>query len=100
MDSSIKEKIEKGLFIELERLLPKTRTQLMSDKQRMQFVNRNGATFWIPADRENKIGGIRKWDQAFRIYAAIYCKANPARSAKFWQYIHVINTAARERSLL
>ena len=66
----------------------------MSDEQCMHFVHKDGTSYWVAADRENKIGGIRHWDQAFRIYAAIFCKANPTRSAEIWQYIHVINTAA------
>ena len=94
IDSNLKSKIEKGEFVDLERLLPKTRAQIVSEDQKMQFVNRDGASFWIPADRESKINGIRKWDQAFRIYAAIYSKHNPNRAAEIWQYIHVINTAA------
>ena len=28
------------------------------------------------------------------MYAAIYSKANPTRSAEIWQYLHIINTAA------
>ena len=46
------------------------------------------------SDREGKISGLRKWEQAFRVYAAIYSKANPCRAAEIWQYLHVINTAA------
>ena len=38
-----------------------------------------------------KLGGGK---QAFRVYAAIYCAANPTRSGEIWQYIYTINTAA------
>ena len=38
--------------------------------------------------------GIRKWDQAFRVYAAIFCNANLGRAGEIWQYIHIINSAA------
>ena len=52
-------------------------------------------TFLAPAkDRDSQINGIRRWEQAFRIYAAIYCSANPTRSGEIWQYIHTINSAA------
>ena len=98
IDPSLKVKIEAGAYVDLEKLLLKTQSKLMSDEQRMQFVNKDGASYWVPADRDNKITGIRKWDQAFRIYAAIYCKANPARSSEIWQYIYVINTAATSYS--
>ena len=90
---SLCEKIENGQFVKLDRLLPKTRSQIMNDEQQMQFVNCNGVTFWIPADNNNKVTGIKKWDQAFCIYAAIYCRANPSRSAEIWQYIHIIHMA-------
>ena len=94
IDQNLKLKIESGQFVDLERLLPKSRLQVVNEEQRMHFVNHDGATFWVPAERDNKINGIQRWDQVFRIYAAIYSKANPARSAEIWQYIHVINTAA------
>ena len=52
-------------------------------------------TFLAPAqDRDQKITNIRRWEQAFRVYAAIYCGANPSRAAEIWQYIYVINSAA------
>ena len=94
VDQAVKQKIELGQFVDLDCLLPRTKMQIMNDEQRMHFVNMDGATYWVPVDRENKITGIRWWDQAFRVYAAIYCKANPARSGEIWQYIYIINSAA------
>ena len=47
-----------------------------------------------PADRDKKISGVHKWEQAFRVYAAIYSQANPLRSAEIWQYVYIINKAA------
>ena len=94
VDLPLRQKIEQGEFVELEKLLPRTHAQVVSDDQKMHFVNWDGASFWVPAERESRITGIRKWDQAFRIYAAIYSKHNPNRSAEIWQYIHVINMAA------
>ena len=40
-----------------------------------------------------KINSVRKWEQAFRIYAAIYMRANPERASEVWQYVYVINMA-------
>ena len=37
---------------------------------------------------------MRKWEQAFRIYAVIYTEHNPLRATEIWQYMHVINVAA------
>ena len=96
VDNSLRAKIERGEFIELEKLLPKGKnfSQRFSEDTRMQLVNREGYSYWIPAEKE-KINSVHKWEQAFRIYAAIYSKANPSRAYEIWQYIHVITTAAQ-----
>ena len=96
IEPALRQKIEKGEFVDLEKLLPKDRfPHKMSDERQMEMVNRDGMTFFVPAgEKDNRINGIRKWEQAFRVYAAIYCKENPTQSAEIWQYIYVINTAA------
>ena len=93
IDPNLKTKIEKGEFVELDKLLPRDRSD-SHDDGRVDLVHRDGQTFFRAHQRDNKIGGIRKWEQAFRIYAAIYSSANPHRSAEIWQYVYVINTAA------
>ena len=61
----------------------------------MEWIQKDGDTFLAPAtDKSNKISGFRCWEQAFRMYATIYCGANPHCSKEIWQYISVINTAA------
>ena len=92
IEQSLKEKIERGEFVDLERLLAKPNQQ--GGSQRLELFNKDDNTYFAPAERSNKINGIKCWDKAFRVYAAIYCRANPQRSAEIWQYIHVINTAA------
>ena len=88
-------KIEKGEFIELEKLLPKPGGYKNGEDHRLEWVQRDGGTFLVPAvARDNKITSIHRWEQAFRAYATIYCGANPHRSKEIWQYISVINTAA------
>ena len=96
IDPNLIHKIEKGEFIELEKLLPKDRigSGKGNDENRLEWVQRDGNTFLVSAGRDTKITGIRRWEQAFRAYATIYCAANPHRSKKIWQYIAVINTAA------
>ena len=91
----LKAKIERGEYVDLEKLLPKQRGR-NSDETRLEWVHREGDTFLVPAsgEKENKINGIRRWDQAFRVYATIYCGAHPHRSQEIWQYVSVINTAA------
>ena len=95
VDQLLKNKIERGDFVELDRLLPKPRNSLnMELEQRMNLIQRDGHAYFVPSPGANRIGSVRKWEQAFRIYAAIYSQANPTRAAEIWQYVHVINVAA------
>ena len=96
IEPSLRAKIERGEYVDLEKLLPNKTRSKYSEDTRLEWLHRDGGTFLVPAtsDRENKINGIRHWDQAFRVYATIYCGANPHRSRKIWQYVSVINTAA------
>ena len=98
IDDNLRSKISKGKFVDLERLLPKDRIGVGSlatnpSENRVELVTREGHTFFKPV-KESQINGLRKWEQAFRIYAAIYTNANPERSGEIWQYIHTINVAA------
>ena len=93
IDPNLIHKIEKGEFIELEKLLPKDKMS-KNAKDRLEWVQCDGGTYLVPAQRDVKIGSFRKWEQAFKAYATIYCGANPHRSKEIWQYITVINTAA------
>ena len=52
-------------------------------------------TFLAPvSDHEQKVNGIKKWDHAFRVYAAIFCGANLLTAKEIWQYIYIIHSAA------
>ena len=102
IDAKIRQKIEQGGFIDLDLLLPKEKNGSFDrfgseDKVSgtpMQWVQNEQGTFLMPARKQSKINGFRRWEQAFRIYATLYCSANPNRSREIWQYISVINTAA------
>ena len=95
IDDGMVKKIEAGNYVDLEKLLPKEKSHKLSDETRLEWVHREGGTFLVPAGgKENRITGIRKWEQAFRAYATIYCGAHPNRAKEIWQYISVINTAA------
>ena len=62
-------------------------------------MSKDGMTYFTPAqDCSTKITGIRKWEQAFRVYAAIYSKANPSRASEIWEYVYIINLAASSYS--
>ena len=78
-------------------MLPKLRGTYLPNgtgDNKLDLVFRDGHSFFVPAATESKINGVRKWEQAFRVYAAIYSKANPGRAAEIWQYVHIINVAA------
>ena len=98
VDPAMKDKFAKGEFVDLERLLPKTRYQVMTGgvDNDIEVIRKNGSTYILPegGQRDNKITNVRRWEQAFRVYSAIYSQANPDRAAEIWQYVHVINTAA------
>ena len=96
-------KIEKGEFVELERLLPcDNRSSSANDeinKHLFQLISQGTNSYLEPPmSKVGKINSIRKWDQAFRVYAAIYTHANPERSSEIWQYVYVIHTAAASNS--
>ena len=97
IDKSLRAKIEKGEFVELEKLLPREKSiggAPLADN-RMEWIYEEGQTFLAPvSNRQSKITNIRKWEQAFRVYAAIYSGANPSRAQEIWQYVYVINLAA------
>ena len=67
VDETLKAKIEKGTFVDLQKLLPKNRFQMLNEEQKMQFVNKNDVPYWVAADNDQlRITGVRKWEQAFR----------------------------------
>ena len=97
VDQSLVNKIEKGEFVDLERLLPKERftNRPANNEQRMEWVRSEEGTFLVPTqDKSTKINSFKRWEQAFRIYATIYCGANPSRAKEIWQYVSVISTAS------
>ena len=97
IEPNLREKIERGDYIELERLLPMEGNKVGSGEEErpIRLFERNGETYVAPSSKVNsKIASVHKWDQAFRIYAAIYSKAQPARAVEISQYVHMIHTAA------
>ena len=99
IEPSLQLKIERGEFIELERLLPRDRfgSRTGSDdlnKQLFQLITQGTNNYLEPpVPKMGKINSVRKWDQAFRVFAAIYTQANPSRASEIWQYVYVIHTA-------
>ena len=97
VDDSMKQKISRGEFIDLERLLPKDKVagRVTADDSIFKFGVKEGHPFVTPASEPTmKISNVKRWEQAFRVYAAIYTEANPSRASEVWQYVYVIHTAA------
>ena len=94
VDPQLKVKIIEGQYIDLARLIPKDRI-IKEEEQKMQMVMKNGNTYFVPANENgNSITGLNRWDQAFRIYAEIYCTKHACRATELLQYSHVIHLAA------
>ena len=99
IEPHIRAKIKLGQFVELEKLLQKPEALMYKRQDRYQMTFIDGEQVWTQAiDKSTKIDGIRKWEKAFRVYAAIYCEANPHRSVELLQYIESINDAAKKFS--
>ena len=95
VDQNIKSKIQRGEFVDLERLLPRNRNNSNYKDNKMDLIFKDGRSYFVPAgSNDSKILGVRRWEQAFRVYAAIYSEANPGRAAEIWQYVHIINMAS------
>ena len=100
IDPGIVEKIEKGLYVDLEKLLRKDKGFLASlgeDEEKLELKKRteDGVMYCVTKSVTEKINSVQRWDKAFRIYASIYTRAQPHRSAEIWQYIDSIHRAAR-----
>ena len=94
--SELEAKCAVGKHVELDKLLAKARLDRggSDNHQKLDILHKEGQSFLVTNnEREIKVNGIKRWNQAFRIYAAIYSKKNPHRAAEIWQYVHVINTA-------
>ena len=96
IDPLLRAKIEHGEFIELDKLLPKPKSAgglVMNGTSRLELLMKDGQPYF-GTPQSDRINGVCKWDQAFRIYATIYTQANPSRASEIWQYVDIIHTAA------
>ena len=91
LDDNMIKKIQEGLYVDFGKLLPRDKIVVEEDT-RLEMVVRNGRTFWSPVSNSVSINSFSRWEQAFRVFANIYTKANPARAAELIEYNHVIHT--------
>ena len=95
VDEVTKRKIASGEYVDLAKLLPHDKVLTQQD-HRMEMINKNGHTYWIPAS-EKEVGSITsygKWDQAFRVFSMIYVETHPAKAKELMQYNHMIYSAS------
>ena len=97
LDEHLTEKIIRGEYIDLAKLLPRDRlSTTQSEGQRLQLVIKGGQSFWVPMNDNLSINNFQKWEQAFRIFSDVYSRAHPHRSPELLQYCHVINMIASQ----
>ena len=96
VDSSNEVKIAKGGFVEMTKIAPPKFLKLEDGERKIELCSKEGKSFWLPfSDKEpSKIVNFRQWEQAFKVYAAIYTRYNPHRGAEIYQYVHSIGLAA------
>ena len=97
IDQGLRDKIKKGEFVDLEKLLIKHQGNRQKSSGKIEIVNREGSNKFdlIQNEQEGKITNVNKWEQAFRLYATVYTKEHPHRSAEILQYMDTIHRAAR-----
>ena len=97
VEDSLRNKIEKGEYVDFSKLLPRDRTAFEEDT-RMELINKDGHTYFVPARNggtsEITISNFSRWEQAFRVYSNIYTRKFPHRSSQLIQYNHIIYTAS------
>ena len=100
MDSHVEEAVCKRIlnnkYVDLAKLLTRDRIDRVED-QRMELINRNGMSYWVPVGDRDTTGSITsfaKWEVAFRVFLNIYTAQYPFKSSELLQYCHVIYTAS------
>ena len=94
IDPSLNRKIKNGEFVDLDKLLPKDnnaqgRFTTTSNETRLEWVQSEGSIYLVPAKQSSRINCFRRWEQAFRMYATVYCTKHPNRAREIWQYIYL-----------
>ena len=97
IDPAVQRKVENGEYVDLDKLLPKDNNPLSKvtgcSETKLEWVQSEGSTYLVPAKTSSRINCFHRWEQAFRVYAMLYCTKNPSRAREIWQYVSVINTA-------
>lgn len=96
LDGLTLDKIERGAYVDLRKLLPKETLGDDEDEDELHWVMQGGT----PKLRKKSAGeilninGYRRWMTAFSAYSRIYVKSNPQRGPETHQYLLDIQDAA------
>ena len=88
-------KIVSGQYVDFSKLFSKDKVMVVDD-DRYELVVKDGKMFWSPVSSSEKVAitNFQKWEQAFRVFSNIYCKAHPSRSGEMIDYNHIIHSIA------
>ena len=80
LDKNQMSTIRKGGFLEVAKMRPKDLNEYEVEDEKIELFKSNGQTYYVPAKPKNndKINNIKKWDEGFRSYVAVYSEANPS----------------------
>ena len=89
LDSQLVLKIKKGLYVELEKLIQKPKHLKTEIDGRQVLVEKDGEQYYVPYKGKDspKINNVKKWEEAFRLYAAIYCQETRKDRLKFFNIL-------------
>lgn len=96
VDRKLRESILEGDFtVDFRRLVPQSRSHCKTDN-RLQVVNNDGRSYFVPADKDNfkDITGYKQWEVAFKVFMGVYLTKWPERAGELLEYSHVIQTAS------
>ena len=98
VEQNLVDKVEAKNFVELDPFVPKLDGLAgYREVNKLDIIHKGGETYWAPhVDKKQKITNIHMWDQAFRVYMAIYTRRYPMEAAEMAQYVHTIHHAANK----
>lgn len=96
VDRKLRDRIMEGDFtVDFKRLIPQSRSRCKTD-ERLNVVNKDGVTHFVPADHENfkEINSYKQWEIAFKVFMGVFISKWPQRSQELLEYSHVIQNAS------
>lgn len=96
LDRATIDKIEKGDFVELSKLLPHDKVFPEDEFDKVEIVSKDGKPVFHPmVDKDSAIiNSFKKWEAAFDIYAGVFVRAHPKRGPEIFEYKHMIRKAS------